>query len=227
MPYDDHKKLALDSSIEEQKIYWMRCLEEKYLFYVGPRISRTAEVRWKGNLYELRVGMLVATLAQDDELGHPFWIAIIIEIMKDEESNQVKSIVVHWHHTSSRDAFTGKYSLVMVKKVGDTSRKQRRKNVPSTSTLKLDNVDIQVYDSFLTKTRHLRQTTVKILKQKISNMGPDKTQRKTRRMSYNPSEAGLQLDEDNALVASDDEDETSQTSSTSSDGSENDGNSDT
>ena len=58
-------------------------------------------------------------------------------------------------------------------------------------------------------------------------MGPDKTQRKTRRMSYNPSEAGLQLDEDNALVASDDEDETSQTSSTSSDGSENDGNSDT
>ena len=27
--YDNHKKLGLGSSIEEQKIYWMRCLEEK------------------------------------------------------------------------------------------------------------------------------------------------------------------------------------------------------
>ena len=298
MPYDDHKKLALSSSIDEKKIYWLRCLEEKqkniertkkyagdqnvewwgtffnhqhtilnnYIagvwplrcaftwnigvpsmvssthhqsidnmelnnlvrpqqrdIYVGPRISRTAEARWQGNLHELQVGMLVATLAQDDELGHPFWIAKILEIMKDEEGNQVKSIVVHWYHTSSPDAFTGKYSLEMVRNVGDTSRKRRRKNVPSTSTLTLDNVDILVYDFFLTKTSHLRQTTIKILKEKIPNLGPNTTQRQTRRMSHNPGEVGLQLDEDNALVASDDEDETSQTASTSSDGSEDDG----
>ena len=31
--------------------------------YVGPRISHTAEARWQGNLHELQVGMLVATLA--------------------------------------------------------------------------------------------------------------------------------------------------------------------
>ena len=33
MPYDDHKKLASGSSIEEQKIYWKRCLEEKQKNY--------------------------------------------------------------------------------------------------------------------------------------------------------------------------------------------------
>ena len=40
--------------------------------YVGPRLSHVAKARWQGNLYELRVGMLVATLARGDKLGHPF-----------------------------------------------------------------------------------------------------------------------------------------------------------
>ena len=67
---------------------------------MGPIISCTTEARWKGNLHELEIGMLVATLAEDDELKCPFWIAKIIEIMKDDQGNQVKSIVVHWytHH---------------------------------------------------------------------------------------------------------------------------------
>ena len=39
----------------------------------------------------------------------------------------------------------------------------------------------------------------------------------------NKEDVGLQLDEDNVLVASDDEDETSQSSSSSSDGSEGEG----
>ena len=42
-------------------------------------------------------------------------------------------------------------------------------------------------------------------------------------MSHNHGDIGLLLDEDNALVASDDEDETSQSSSTSSNGSEGEG----
>ena len=37
--------------------------------------------------------------------------------MKDEQDNEVWSIVVHWYHTSSLDAFAGKYSLEMVKDV--------------------------------------------------------------------------------------------------------------
>ena len=119
-------------------------LELKNLVHPRQR-SHVAEARWQGNLYELQVGMLVATLARGDKLGHPFWIAKIIEIIKGDEGNQVKSIVVHWYHTSSKDAFTGKYSSKMVKDVEGTSRKQRRKNLLSTST-PLDNVDILIYD---------------------------------------------------------------------------------
>ena len=54
-------------------------------------------------------------------------------------------------------------------------------------------------------------------------MDPNATQRRTRSMSRNHGDVGLQLDEDNALVASDDEDETSQSTSSSSDGSEGEG----
>mgnify|MGYP006889210851 FL=1 len=68
---------------------------------MGSRISHTAEARCQDNLHELQVGMFVATLARDDEFGHPFWIAKILERMMDEQGNQVKSIVVHWYHTSS------------------------------------------------------------------------------------------------------------------------------
>ena len=54
-------------------------------------------------------------------------------------------------------------------------------------------------------------------------MAPDTTERQTRSMTHNHDEVGLQLDEDNALVATDDEDETSQTPTSSSDGFEDDG----
>ena len=47
-------------------------------------------------------------------------------------------------------------------------------------------------------------------------MAPNITQRQTRSMTHNNDEVGLQLDEDNALIAIDDEDETSQTPTISS-----------
>ena len=67
---------------------------------------------------------------------------------------------------------------------------------------------------------HLRQTTIKIIKGKIPNVAPDMTQRRARSMSHSHNNVGLQLDEDNALVASDDEDEPSQSYFSSSDRSE-------
>ena len=70
----------------------------------------------------------------------------------------------------------------MVKDVEGTSRKWRRNNLSSTSTLTLDTVDILVYDFSLTKIEHLRQTTIKIIKEKMSNVSPDTTQRGTRSM---------------------------------------------
>ena len=58
--------------------------------YVGPRISHTVKARWQGNLHGLQVGMLVATLAGDNEFDHPFWVTKILEIIKNKQSNQLK-----------------------------------------------------------------------------------------------------------------------------------------
>ena len=60
MPYDNHKTLALGSSIEEQKIYWMWCLEEKQKNiertkkYVGDQ-----DVEWWGNFFNHQHTILV------------------------------------------------------------------------------------------------------------------------------------------------------------------------
>ena len=64
------------------------------------------------------------------------------------------------------------------------------------STLMLDNVDILVYDFFLSKIGRLRQTTIKIIKEKIPSAGAEMTTRRTRSTSHNHGEVGLQLDED-------------------------------
>jgi hypothetical protein len=45
---------------------------DKRDIYVRPKMSKEAEARWRGNLQEIEVGMLIATLAEDDELGHSF-----------------------------------------------------------------------------------------------------------------------------------------------------------
>ena len=67
--------------------------------YVGPRISHTVKARWQGNLHELQIGKLVATLARENEFDHLFWVAKILEIIKNEQSNQLKincgSLVSH------------------------------------------------------------------------------------------------------------------------------------
>ena len=73
-------------------------------------------------------------------------------------------------------------------------------NITTTSTLTLDHVDILLYDFSLTKTGHLRQTTMKIIKEKIPDMVSSVTLRRTRSMFHNHGDVGLQLDEDNALV---------------------------
>ena len=70
-----------------------------------------------------------------------------------------------------------------------------------------------MYDLSLAKTSHLRQTTIKIIKEKILDVPHDVTQRWTRSMSHKYGDVEAQLDEDNALIASDNEDETLQSSS--------------
>ena len=60
MSYDDHKRLAPGSSIEEKKIHWMWCLEEKQKNikrtkkYVGDQ-----DVEWWGNFFNYQHTILV------------------------------------------------------------------------------------------------------------------------------------------------------------------------
>ena len=63
--------------------------------------------------------------------------------------------------------------------------------------------------TYLSPKQAIYDIPIKILKEKILNVALDTRQRQTRSMPHNHDDVGLQLDEDNALVAIDDEDETS------------------
>jgi hypothetical protein len=53
-------------------------------------MSKEAEARWRGNLQEIEVGMLIATLAENEELGHPFWIANkVLKVSRSEGDNKL------------------------------------------------------------------------------------------------------------------------------------------
>ena len=56
--------------------------------YVRPRLSKDVEARWCGDLQDIEVGTLIATLADGDDLGHPFWIAKVLEFIKVEPHNK-------------------------------------------------------------------------------------------------------------------------------------------
>ena len=179
--------------------------------YVGPRLTRGAESTWQGNLQDITIGMLIATPAEGNELGHPFWIGKVIEVLMHEDQNKIKSLKVHWYSTRCKNAFTGKYTLEMMEISSAIGKRKRKKNVQSTSLLNLDEVDILVYDFALTKTGHLRKSTVHIIKEKLPGLQDDLNQRQTRSVTWSLDNNHLLLDEDNALIAtSEDEQEESQ-----------------
>ena len=45
--------------------------QQRYI-YVGPRMTKAAKARWQGNTQEIKVGMLISTPADDNDLGHQF-----------------------------------------------------------------------------------------------------------------------------------------------------------
>ena len=173
--------------------------------YVGPRMSKESEARWHGNLQEIKAGSLIATLADGDALGHPFWIAKVIELIKDDCQTILRSLKVHWYHTTSSNAFTGKYTLEMISTNVGTGAKRRKKTTRRISTLHLEDVDVILYDFTLTKSGHLRKSTIVMLQAKLQTT----SERQTRSKTQNPNDVGLHLDEDNALINSSEEDESS------------------
>ena len=177
--------------------------------YVGPRMSKEAEARWRGDLQDIKVGTLIATLADGDDLGHPFWIAKVLELIKDEPRNKLLSLKVHWYHTTCQNAFTGKYTLEMITTTTGRGTKRRKKNIRRITTLHLEDVDIILYDFALTKSGHLRKSTINMLTEKLKILNLELPQRQTRGTTHNPTEVGLHLDEDGALVNTSEEDESS------------------
>ena len=102
-------------------------------------------------MQELKVSMLIATPADDNELGHQFWIGKVLDVVMHENQSQIQSIKVHWYNTKSKNAFTGKYALEMMECPRSRGNRKRKRNIHSTSCLDIGDVDIIVYDFTLTK----------------------------------------------------------------------------
>ena len=86
-----------------------------------------------------------------------------------------------------------------------TGAKRRKKTTRRISTLHLEDVDVILYDFTLTKSGHLRKSTIVMLQAKLQTT----SERQTRSKTQNPNDVGLHLDEDNALINSSEEDESS------------------
>ena len=105
-------------------------------------MSKEAEARWHGDLQDIEVGTLIATLADVDDLGHPFWTAKVLELIKDEPHNKLLSLKVHWYHTTYQNAFIGKYTLEMITTTIGRGAKRRKKNIRRITTLHLEDANM-------------------------------------------------------------------------------------
>ena len=72
----------------------MKCI------HIGPRRSPVAHARskekWSGDPREIKVGSLVATLAEDDDQGCPFHIVKVIDLERDPTTQRIILLKVHW-----------------------------------------------------------------------------------------------------------------------------------
>jgi hypothetical protein len=73
----------------------------------------------------------------------------------------------------------------------------------------LDKVDVIIYTFALTKSGHLRKSTINMIKEKLKMRSTGKVCCQTRSWTHDLADVGLHLDEDNALINSSKEDESS------------------
>jgi len=200
-------------------------VEEREI-YIGSRRSRAQreamEDLYRGSVQDLKEGCMIAVLADEDPLGYPFWIAKVIKVINENE--EITAVDVHWYATSTHP-FNGVYKpeMVVEKRIG---RKRKRKganiNRRHTDVLKLEDVDILVYDFNLTKRGTLRLQTINILKkllpeQLLLKWDSAECRRRSTRL-LNSEMVGMHVDSDGALV--DEREEYGSSSSASSHSSE-------
>jgi hypothetical protein len=135
--------------------------------YIGSRRSHAQreamEDLYRGLIQDIKEGSMIAVLAIEDPHGYPLWIAKVIKVNKENED--VITIEVHWYATYTQ--FNGVYKPKMVVEKHISRReKEMGQNIIRrwTDLLKLEDVDILVYDFNLTKRETLHSKTTKIIK---------------------------------------------------------------
>ena len=113
---------------------------------------------------------------------------------------------MHWYNTTSKNAFTSKYTLEMMECPTSRGNRKRKRNIRNTSTLDMQELDIIVYDFTLTKVGRLRKS-IDIIKEELSSLQGFSYRRRTRSCTHNLESQQLLLDEDNALIGTSDEEE--------------------
>jgi hypothetical protein len=114
---------------------------------------------YRVSVQDINEGSMIAVLATEDPHGYPFWIGKVINIEK--ENDDVIAIEEHWYATSTHP-FNGFYKTDMVvDKNVNIKRKIKGQNTTRcrTDLLKLDDVDIFVYEFNLTKRGTLHSKT--------------------------------------------------------------------
>ena len=114
--------------------------------------------------------MLIATPADENDLGHQFWIGKVLEVLMHENQNKIKTTKVHWYNTTSKNAFTAKYTLEMMECRTSRGNRKRKRHIRNKSTLDMQEVDIIVYDFTQTKVGRLRKSTIDTIKEKLPSL---------------------------------------------------------
>ena len=52
-------------------------------------MTKVAESRWQGNTQEIKVGMLIARPADENDLGHQFWIEKVLDVVMHEVVDKI------------------------------------------------------------------------------------------------------------------------------------------
>ena len=75
-------------------------------------MTNADEARWQGNLQELKVGMLIVTPGDDNELGHQFWIGKVLDVVMHDNQNQIQSTRSSTHNLNHAIRFQMKKMLL-------------------------------------------------------------------------------------------------------------------
>jgi hypothetical protein len=176
--------------------------------YIGSGMSHaqceSMEDLYRGLVQDIKEGSMIVVLATEDPHGYPLWIGKVIKIEK--ENTDVVAIEVHWYATSTHP-FNGVYkpNMVVEKQV---YRKRKRKGQNTThhrtDLLKLNDVDILVYDFDLTKRGTLHSKTTEIIKrflqQEINARWESVEPSRRSKRNLTSEMLGMHVDSDGAFI---------------------------